>query len=85
MGKGLRSVRYTMSAHQPLHCQVALTNKPELLMVQRLLQRPYWLAWPQQKMTFLVPFESGLRFSSFGERRIHGFVLLCSRARQVLS
>ena len=39
MGKGLRSVRYTMSTHQPLHCQVALTNEPELLMAQRLLQR----------------------------------------------
>ena len=28
-----------MRTHQPLHCQVALTNKPELLMAQRLLQR----------------------------------------------
>ena len=37
VSKGLRSVRYTMSTHQPLHCQVALTNKPELLMAQRLL------------------------------------------------
>jgi hypothetical protein len=39
VGNGLRSVRYTMSTHQPLHCQVALTNEPELLMAQRLLQR----------------------------------------------
>ena len=36
VGKGCaRSVH--MRTHQPLHCQVALTNKPELLMAQRLL------------------------------------------------
>ena len=31
---------------------------------------PYLVCDPQQKTTFLMPFESGFRLSSFGERRI---------------